>query len=86
MHAIVFNLISREFEQLIFANMGSNEGKPVQDRNPRDGGVLSRADFVTALSRVPWTTELWSLLEHVVILLYDTVCNLALPLLLQVEL
>ena len=58
MHAIVLNLISREFEHLIFASMGSNEGKPVQDRNPREGGVLCRADFIAALSKVPWTNEL----------------------------
>ena len=58
MHAIVLNLVRREFEQLIFSNMGPNADKPVEARNPRDGGVLHRNDLITALSKVRWTTEL----------------------------
>ena len=32
--------------------------KESQSKTARDGGVLCRADFITALSKVPWTNEL----------------------------
>ena len=58
MHAVVLNLLRRELEDHIFADMGPNATLEVEDRDPVSGGVLRRNDLIIALLKVNWTNEL----------------------------
>ena len=58
MHAIVLNLVRRELEDHVFATMGDNASRAVEERDPAIGGVHRRDDLIQALSKVNWTTEL----------------------------
>ena len=54
---LCFNMLKREFAEGMWADMGDNVGRPVNQRMPSDGGVLSRGDFAQAFQAVPWSRE-----------------------------
>lgn len=58
MHAIVLNLIRTELESRLLADLALNASLPATERDPKKGGVLSRADLIRAMQRVEWTTEM----------------------------
>ncbi len=47
---LTFNMLKREFLEKMWADMGGNDGKPVNDRDPAVGGLLVREEFKHALS------------------------------------
>ena len=54
---VTFNMLKKEFQEKMWADLKDNAEKTVNDRIPEDGGLLVRDDFSSALQCVPWTTE-----------------------------
>jgi hypothetical protein len=54
---VCFNMLKREFIDKIWADIGENSGKEVNDRDQAVGGLVDRHDFAEALTFVNWTTD-----------------------------
>lgn len=52
-----FNMLKKEFLEKMWPELGDNEGLPVNERSPDNGGLLNRGDFSKAITAVRWTTE-----------------------------
>ena len=54
---LCFNLLKREFLQKIWPELGENQDKEVNERDPRRGGLIDRRQFADSYQAVEWTTE-----------------------------
>ena len=54
---LCFNMLKREFLENMWVDMGDNSARPVNDRDPADGGLLFRDELRDALAKVQWTRE-----------------------------
>ena len=54
---VAFNMLKREFVDLIWADMGENSVRPVNNRDPKVGGLVNRNEFASALDAVVWPRE-----------------------------
>ena len=52
-----FNMLKREFLDKMWSEMGTNSSKPVNERDPSEGGLLFHDEFQSALNMVEWTRE-----------------------------
>ena len=57
MHAVSLNLLRSEMEKHLLAELGDNSSVIATDRDPRSGGLLSRADLAKTLTNVTWPAE-----------------------------
>lgn len=54
---LTFNMLKREFLSKMWADLGENAGKAINDRDPIAGGLIVHEEFKHALKYVTWTTE-----------------------------
>lgn len=54
---LTFNMLKREVLDKMWVELADNAGKPVNDRNPSDGGLLEHGAFASALQAIKWTPE-----------------------------
>lgn len=54
---VVFNMLKKEFLEKMWADLGENAVREVNDRVPNDGGLLVREELKQALGSVEWTCE-----------------------------
>ena len=54
---LCFNLLKREFLQKIWPELGENQEKEVNERDPSRGGLIDRRHFANSYQAVEWTTE-----------------------------
>ena len=52
-----FNMLKHEFLEKMWINMRDNSSKPVNERNPEDGGLVVHEELQCALHIVEWTRE-----------------------------
>ena len=52
-----FNMLKKEFLEKMWADQGGNSGRPVEERDPDAGGLLTRIDLKENLEKVLWTKE-----------------------------
>ena len=54
---LCFNMLKREVLEKIWADLGENLGKEINNRDPSQGGLIDREEFKAALEEVKWTRE-----------------------------
>ena len=54
---LCFNLLKKELQTYIWAELGENRERGVNERNPKDGGLICRNAFKEALEKVKWTKQ-----------------------------
>ncbi len=54
---LTFNMLKREFIDKMWADLGENAEKEVNDRDPAVGGLMIRDEFKAAFEAVKWTSE-----------------------------
>ncbi len=54
---LTFNMLKREFLEKMWADMGENAGKSLNNRDPAVGGLLVREEFKHAVECANWTNE-----------------------------
>ena len=52
-----FNMLKKEFTEKMWSDRRDNENLPPNERDPSNGGLLSRGDLKTNLGKVLWTRE-----------------------------
>ena len=54
---LCFNMLKKEFLEKMWSERGANEALPPHQRDPDNGGLVSRTDFKANLEKVEWTRQ-----------------------------